>query len=103
MAGGVGRRQALVQHIRFPGRGGRMQWEAWGRPMLELIFGPRHRTNVLLTNLYDGCLYDRGHLDEQQVRSVGVLGAVVDTSVLSVTLPGDIIELLGLEGAGSGG
>src|SRR5438270_5173753 len=72
--------------------------------MTHLIYpGGPYEADVTLTNLYDACLNRRGNLDDAQVRSVRVLGAAVDMSVLSVELPPDIIEILGLTPAGQGG
>jgi hypothetical protein len=71
--------------------------------ILEHVFGPPGRTDVVITNCYDACLNRRGSLDDRQVRNIGVEGAVVDVNTLSVSLPAEIIEFLGLAGAGSGG
>jgi hypothetical protein len=51
---------------------------------------------VGITNLYDLLAAEHGSLDERDVRGVGVQGAVVDLDVLSLELPADIVELLGL-------
>jgi hypothetical protein len=56
-----------------------------------------------ITNLYDLLAAQHGSIDEREVRGVGIEGAVVDLDVLSLELPADIVELLGLtvERAGS--
>jgi hypothetical protein len=51
---------------------------------------------VSITNLYDLYAAEAGALAGWNVRGVGVRGAVVDTGVLSLELPADTVELLGL-------
>lgn len=51
---------------------------------------------VTLTNFYDARLARRGSLPESDVRCVGVRGAVVDLCVLSLGIPADVANLLGL-------
>jgi hypothetical protein len=57
---------------------------------------------VSITNLYDVLAVRSGALAERDVRGVGIVGAVVDLGVLSLELPADVVELLGLTGERAG-
>ena len=58
---------------------------------------------VCITNLYDAFAVEQGTVDLHEVRSFGVGNWVVDLDVLSLELPKEIVEFLGLaaERAGS--
>src|SRR5438552_13276106 len=98
MAGGVGRRQALVQHIRFPGRGGRMRRRELriGGSVMENGDMGRVTTEATIYNLGDLIEVSRGKMTPDQLRKVTVTDALVDTGATTLGLPGALIRQLGL-------
>jgi hypothetical protein len=63
---------------------------------------PRPRLQVIVSNLYDTLRALHGDLRPDAVRSVGIIEPHIDLRVLSLLLPADVIELLGLEKVGGG-
>jgi len=55
---------------------------------------------LVLTNWVDKVLSDRGFIAQQEVRSLTVDNALVDTGATRLCLPADIIQQLGLTKAG---
>lgn len=56
----------------------------------------RHTTEIVLTNLADVVLANRGVINTEEVRQVTVEDALVDTGATRLSLPEPIIEQLGL-------
>ena len=56
----------------------------------------RHTTRIVLTNLEDVVLANRGVITPKEVRRVTVEDALVDTGATRLSLPKPIIEQLGL-------
>lgn len=56
----------------------------------------RHTTVIELTNLVDTVLADRGVIEREDIRSVIVEDALVDTGATRLSLPQPIIDQLGL-------
>ncbi len=56
----------------------------------------RHTTRIVLTNLEDMVLANRGFITPEEVRRVTVEDALVDTGATRLSLPKPLIEQLGL-------
>ena len=53
-------------------------------------------TKVIVTNLVDEILAERGFIPNEQIRSITLDNVLVDTGATRLCLPGDIITKLGL-------
>jgi clan AA aspartic protease len=54
------------------------------------------RANIILSNLGDVEMYERGFLKEEAIRKIE-LDALVDTGATELVLPQDVVETLGLK------